>query len=241
MKRKLLVGMAVAMVWAAGIELLSQSPVQPDGLVQPVRQRMERVLRLPELPAAAERIAPLTLHLVLTPEGGPPREVVQQKVTRTAARVHIVASDGAEWFFEQNPLDTRRGSGYLVQHAIRTIIVHEDSELRNLLGLTGWAQILSLGYDTETLSNLSATPAARVLNGIEFVRYTSKASDADPTELWWSSNDVLADGFTLTRPEGRWRVTISSVTREVDSKVLESPIARLPEYRVVTLSEWLEQ
>lgn len=89
---------------------------------------------LPPLPADADRIPPQTLEVVL-PAG-------LHTIVRTPGRI-LVAHREREWLFERNVLDPRRASATLVEHASRAIVVYEESDLRNLLGLNGWADVLA--------------------------------------------------------------------------------------------------
>ncbi|MGE3840315.1 MAG: hypothetical protein AB7I50_01885 [Vicinamibacterales bacterium] len=244
MGSNVIIGIALASLVGGGMGLSAQVPspsteTSPSTrLIAPVRQRTVPPLRLPaDLPEGAERRAPLTLEVVLTPDGGAVGQSVRQVVTGAASRMHVSSSDGAEWWFEQNAVDRRRAAGQLVQHASRTIIEHTESELRSQLGFGGWAQVLALGFDVEALASLSATPEHRQKNGIDFVRYEG----ADGSSLWWSPDELVADDFMLFSPQMRWRVTIESVARDVDPQRLESPASRFPEYRLLTLSDWLEQ
>ena len=47
----------------------------------------------------------------------------------------------------RNSVDPRRVSGMLIDHASRSIVVHEESDLRSRLGIDGWAEALLLGLD----------------------------------------------------------------------------------------------
>ncbi len=120
--------------------------------VMPVRKGAPPApLALTPLPPGAERVTPLTLHLrVTTRASGRVRER-RQTMTRTFDRVHVVNSDvasaasGVEWLFERNPVDPRRASATYVAHAAKTIVVYSESDLLTMLGIPGWAHILTMG------------------------------------------------------------------------------------------------
>lgn len=89
---------------------------------------------LPPVPADADRLPRQTVEVVL-PTG-------PHTISRTPERI-LVAHRDREWLFERNTLDPRRASATRVEHTSRLIIVYEESDLRNLLGLNGWADVLA--------------------------------------------------------------------------------------------------
>ena len=105
----------------------------------PARRAPEAPLSvLPALPAGADQIAPMTLELVV--------KTRRQTITRTADRIHV-RGQGNEWLFVRNVRDSRRVSGTLVDHAARAIVFHDESDLRSMLGMNGWADALNLGFE----------------------------------------------------------------------------------------------
>ena len=112
----------------------------------------------PELPAGADQVDPLTFEMITTHTPRKGKAASQrQVVSRTKDRIHI-ATAGKEWLFEQNPVDARRVSAYLVHHDAKTVVLHEESDLRNTLGITGWADVLTVG--TDPASPHALTPRA---------------------------------------------------------------------------------
>ncbi len=87
----------------------------------------------------------------------------------TITRVHATASDQREWLFEQNSVDPLRVTGFQVVHAAQTIVVYEDSDLRNWLGLRGWADVIAMG-DSGGLRR-SADPLTLRHPTLRFPRY----------------------------------------------------------------------
>jgi len=196
----------------------------------------------PALPASADRVAPLTLEVLVRrrPASGPP-VVVRQTVTRTADRIHVAAGEGREWLLERNERDPRRASGFVIDHAERAIIEYGESDLRNHLGIRGWADAFMLGFDRSLLDSLRATGQARTLGGVRFVRYAPVGKAATMREAWWSDEQALASGFVTTEGEGSTRFTIERVRVGVDVDVLRRPSERLPTYRVLDLADWLDR
>jgi hypothetical protein len=136
--------------------------IAPDGVAVPVAPiRRGAVLPLPPpppaLPPGADAVEPQTVRLTVraSAAGGRAR-TARQTVSRTAARIHIALADGGEWLFERNAVDPRRTSAYAVVHASRVIVAYSDTDVRNLLGISGWAQVLTFGCRV-----LPATAAAR--------------------------------------------------------------------------------
>src|SRR5690606_13682682 len=101
----------------------------------------------PELSAEADRIAALTLEELIEAPG-----TSRRTVSRTANRIHIAFDDGREWLYVRNPVDSRRAIGYMVVHSQKHISTYSESDLRNAVGVRGWADVLSLGFDPKLLA-----------------------------------------------------------------------------------------
>lgn len=84
-------------------------------------------------------------------------------------------------------------------------------DLRNMLRLNGWADVLMLGFDAGAVSRLTPTDQSRTMAEIRFVKYGAAT-----------------------------RVSVERLSAGVNAAVLRSPLARFPEYKVVNLAEWLE-
>lgn len=196
----------------------------------------------PALPAVAERVTPLTLNATIRrkPTQGPV-ETLQQTISRTADRIHIGASNGREWLFERNPRDPRRVSAALVEHASKAIVLYEDSDLRMMLGIRGWVDVLALGFDTSVLDAYKRAPEVRTVGGIRFARYTDDRTQPRAGDVWWSEEQVLASGFTIADASGSTRFSIDRLRAGADATLLKHPDARFPTYRVFDLANWLER
>jgi hypothetical protein len=190
----------------------------------------------PELPPGADRVTPLTVHLTITTRARGRARAIAQTVTRTADRVHVAAASGAEWLFERNPVDPRRASGFFIEHTARTIVAYSDSDLRAMLGIPGWAHILTMGVDARTLATLSASAETRAVGGLRFVRMSGGPAHA-PT-LWWNADQLLPAEF-VTREGGSLRV--ERLTAVADLGLVRPPDLRFPTYRMIELADWLEQ
>lgn len=99
----------------------------------------------PDLPERLMSIPPETVTLTGRRGSGTAASRGKHVVSRTSERVHLALPDGNEWLFARNAIDPRRASGVLVHHERRALIEHEESDLRNWLGIRGWADVLALG------------------------------------------------------------------------------------------------
>ncbi len=255
---------ALAIAFVTGSVLVATSPVdafpvqapareQPvtrappdtsDGVV-PIVPKRRAPLPLPPpppaLPSGADRVTPLTLDATIRRQTASGRvHAFRQTITRTAERIHVVSSDGPEWLFERNPVDTRRVSGILIDHASRTIVFHSDTDLRNMFAIPGWAHALTLGFDLSLLSNLKPSVDARTIGGIRFTRCSLARHAGEPLDVWWNAQEMLPAEFTSSDETGRIQVSIDSIRIAADQNVLRPPASRFPEYRTVDLADWLE-
>jgi hypothetical protein len=194
------------------------------------------------LPPGAERVAPLKLDVLIRRQASPGRaERWHQTIHRTADRIYVAEPGRREWLFERNVRDVRRVSGSLIDHGSRTIIVYEESDLRNAFGIAGWAKVLALGIDPGWLSEFVTTEEARIVGGIHAVRYTPVDRRRNATEVWWSADEVLPVAFTIADGTGVTRFSIERVDAGVDATLLRSPASRFPTYAVVQFADWLER
>lgn len=225
----------------AGQEPSIPSPV-PGSLVfvHPARRPSASTAPLPPLPTAAHEVTPLTLQvMVQRSTAGGRTATVRQTVSRTRERVHIDAGQ-REWLFVRNPVDPRRVSGVLVDHATRTLIEHEESDLRHMVGVAGWIDVLSLGLDPAVLPGL-VKGETRSVEGFRFRRYTAPAREDGVSEAWWCEEQLLAREFVVRERSGSTRLFVERMRRGVDVARLDAPSLRLPDYRIVGLAEWLEE
>lgn len=196
----------------------------------------------PDLPPGAERVTPVTVEALIRrqPPGGEAR-TVRQTITRAADRVHVAASGGREWLFERNVRDPRRVFGWAIDHASRVIVVYDESDLRTALGLRGWASVLTMGFDLESLAGLKRSGQSRSIEGIAFAHYASDREDAAIREVWWSDDQIFPCEFVTADGTGSIRFTVESVRVGVDATLLQAPPSRFPTYRVYELADWLER
>ncbi len=196
----------------------------------------------PALPAAAERVTPLTLEMVVRWKPAAGRaQTLQQTVSRTADRVHVAARHGREWLFERNIRDPRRVSGFLIDHASQAIVAHEESDLRMMMGLRGWADVVMFGFDRDVLGDYKRTAQTRTIGGLRFARYATDRTHAWTRELWWSEEYLLPGEFTTGDSKGFTRFSIKHLRAGVDLSLLRPPESRFPAYRVFSVADWLER
>jgi hypothetical protein len=189
----------------------------------------------PPLPDGADRISSLTLRTVVRKSAAGRAREVRQTITRSAERIHVVAPGGVEWLFERNPRDPRRVAGHYVEHAAKTIVYHSDSDLRTLMGIDGWARLLTLGFDPRSLDGMRPTGGMRTIAGLRFVRHAG-----GDEAVWWSSEALFPAELSRQAPGRPPRLVVESVSTTVDSAVLRAPSRRFPAYRAIDVAEWLE-
>ena len=211
-------------------------------LTQPARRTPEAPPGPPpNVPAVAEGIKPVTVIAVVRRRSAQGRtDTLRQTITRTPNAIHIAAGNGREWWFERNPVDPRRVSASLVEHSAKVIVLYGESDLRILLGIRGWADVLALGVDIDALRSYERAGHARTVDGIRFARYAEPTRDAPLTDVWWSEAQFMASSFTLKDDQGSTRFTIERVRDRVDNALLGPPDRRYPQYRVADLANWLD-
>ena len=161
-----MVALLVISFLACGVRAAGQEAQgAQEAKIQPPRRRAiaAPIAALPELPSDADRIAPETLDIVARDqriEAG--QQGLKERITRTVDRIHL-SSNGREWLFERNPRDPRRVSGTLIDHAAKALIFHDESDLRNMLGMGGWADALKLGSEPGFAVRRTAVPVDHAL------------------------------------------------------------------------------
>jgi len=238
---------AVACAWlvhdaAPGAQRVATSNGEEWVLTIPTRRTPDASPALPpELRPGADRITPLTIEVVVQRQrtSGAP-QTLRQTIVRTADRIHIMTKE-REWLFERNPRDPRRALASAVEHRSQTIVRYEETDLRMMLGIRGWADVLSLGFDVAWLAASTRTEDVRTQGGIRFARYTVSGPDARVTDLWWCEEQVLPGRFSVGDASGKTRFTVERVRSGADSLLLAPPEERFPKYRVAGLADWLEQ
>jgi hypothetical protein len=191
----------------------------------------------PALPKGADRIPPITFEMVVSAGGA---RSAKQMVTRTVDRLHLATRE-REWLFERNIQDQRRVYGFLIDHTSRTIVTYDESELRLLMGVRGWSDVLLLGFDAGALSQYTPTHMSRSIGGIRYTRYVAKTADVTPREIWWSEQHLLVHDFTFANQQGVARLSTGGARASIDRRVLDPPPVRFPAYAVTNVSDWLER
>lgn len=176
----------------------------------------------PPLPAGALSVKPATVEIAI--RRGPAsrtQQVVRQTVSRTSERIHLTANDGREWLFERNPIDPRRVSASLIEHASQAIVLYEETDLRMALGIRGWADVLALGFDTQVLGRYERKQDVRTIGGIRFARYASDATGG-AADVWWSEDQALPStsrsSVTRGSAESRWNAWGPELTRSASAR-----------------------
>ena len=194
------------------------------------------------LPAAADQVAPLILDVriqIQVPAGR--REDWRQTIHRTADRIHVSGAGRREWLFERNVRDARRVAGSLVDHDSRTIVVYEESDLRNAVGIDGWANVLTLGLNPDWFGSLVPTVETRIVKGIRAVRHTPLDRRGNPSEVWWAADEALPVAFTIADGAAITRLSVERVAAGADASLLRTPASRFPHYAIVQFADWLER
>ena len=164
--------------------------------------------------------------------------LLRQVVSRTADTIHIAGSDRREWLFERNTIDPRRVSAAVVEHASQTIVLYEESDLRMMFGIRGWADVLTLGFDSETLVRYKPTREVHAIGGIRFSRWAATDRAGSASDVWWSNEHALPAEFATGDGPGGTRVLIERARAGVNPAVVAPALHRFPKYRVVELADW---
>jgi hypothetical protein len=56
----------------------------------------------------------------------------------------VVTTKNREWLFQRNSVDSRRVSATITEHPEKAVVEYAESDVRNLLGINGWAEVLKL-------------------------------------------------------------------------------------------------
>lgn len=205
--------------------------------VLPARRLVAAAPTPPPLPPGADRVRPLTLEVRVTTRAGAHAQTRVQTVTRSFDRVHVATVTGVEWLFERNPVDSRRVSASAVQHADKTIVVYSESDLRMMLGIPGWAHVLTMGVDAQ-LVPATASGRARTMAGLRFTRAAVEV-DGGRGRLWWNAEQLLPLEYGSAKAGSS--LTVVKIALGADTARLAAPELRFPSYRVVELADWLEE
>jgi hypothetical protein len=195
----------------------------------------------PELPAEALSLRPLTLEARgLWPDG---TDATVYHVTRTADRVHVRAGPTREWFYARNPVDPRRVSGVMVDTAQRVLVSYEESDLRNVVGIRGWLDVITLGVDLTALEGMDAAQESRVVDRVAFTRFTARGQNDAISDVWWSQSHLLPLRVVSRGTNGTpaVRLSVVAIRDAVDEALLQAPAVRFPGYREIGYADWLEK
>lgn len=131
----------------------------------------------------------------------------------------------------------------MVDHEHRVLVTYEESELRNVLGIRGWLDVVTLGFDAAALADMKATTESRTRDGLEFTRYTARLSGGAVTDVWWCQTDLLPLEVAVRDSSGSSvaRLSVQTARPTVDHGLLVSPSARFSDYREIGYADWLEQ
>jgi hypothetical protein len=245
--RSLLLLPIVAIVLGPGLSASPQragGPGDPTSLVVAVRRTpppAAEPVQPPSLTVGVMRIRPLTFTATIERRAEGRTSTETHVITRARDRMHVQIEAGREWLFQQNPVDGRRVSGALVDHATRTIVVHDESDLRRRLGLRGWADVVTFGIDDELLARFATTADARTVGGIRFTRYDAPAAQAGVSDVWWNRDHALPGAFTVARGLTSVRFSVSRIGPVAKREVLAPSRSRYPDYRVIDLADWVER
>jgi hypothetical protein len=225
-------------------EVYAQGKNAHDAPILPLRRdTADSVVQIPNLPTSAQNVTPLLLTAsIQTRYSNARMETLKQTISRTSDRIHVATMPGVEWLFERNSVDHRRVSGSLIDHSLRTIIVYEESDLRNMLGIRGWIDVLAMGVDIDLLNQLKVTGQSKGLSGFTFVRYLPNSKQGFIQDAWWNRDFLFPSTFVTSDGDGTIRTfKLERIGTKVDEEILRRPSVRFPTYRVVDLAEWLEE
>jgi hypothetical protein len=153
----------------------------------------------------------------------------------------VAHRNGREWLFERNPIDPRRVSATCVEHASQAIVLYDETDLRVVLGIRGWADVLSLGFDSDVLRRYQRTEEARTIGGIRFARYVIAGTREPVHDVWWSDEEALPSSFVIAANAVVTRFSVERARAGADAGLLRPAPARFLKYRVFALADWLEK
>lgn len=200
---------------------------------------------IPALPENAAGLPDLTLEFreIVAGDGTARRRESDRILTRSRNRVHLRFSGGRqEWLFLQNPVDPRRLSGLLINHAENVIVTYYESDLRMQGVARGWLDVLTLGLDARIIGELSPAAETTEFAGARFGKLVAKKPREDGlVEVWWSEELLLP--MRVVRQTGQTTQTyeLTRLTRGADPVVLEDPLRRFPGYTTVDFADWHEE
>jgi hypothetical protein len=215
---------------------LAQERMPPRGFTQPERHKTTPAPAPPVLPAVVANVPAYTMQVSIGPTDGPATARRRRVVSRAPDRVHVAEGRDTEWLFRRNPLDYSRVSAQLTDHRAQTVTTYDESDVRNLLAIEGWAGVVSLGFDHALLAGASPTGERRHVGPVVFSRYATPRSS-----FWWNQEAGVATDFVQHSPGQALWVVVEQLSAGVDPSVLREPVERVPAYTFLDVAEWLEQ
>ena len=232
---------------AFGYELAPSGASASSGAlaVTPVRSTSHQPppFVLPTLLPELANPARLTIELETRQVGTPGGAVQRKTVTRTADRVHVsLGPSGPEWLFVQNTADGRRMAGTMLDHPHKTIIEYDESELRSGGVGRGWADVVSLGVESEIFPVVVPTGKREKLDGFEFEQLRRRdGTQGRIREIWWSGEAALPLRVMIDDGPSKIEVVVHAIRRKVDASVLRDMRERYPAYTVMDISDYREK
>lgn len=208
----------------------------------PARQSAKAAppIQIPAVPDACDRAPSLTLEVVVHTGAGPD---LRKTITRTATRVHVKfgeSAKGPEWLLIRNPVVPTRVDATLVNHSHEAILEYDDTALRNMGIATGWAEVVALGVNPNSLTEAKGPPAERRLSNVSFANFALEEAGASAETLWWSDSACLPLSVSKKLASAQTS-TITSISERIDAELLKDPRSRYPTYQSVEAIDWLEK
>jgi hypothetical protein len=202
------------------------------------RSETPAAVPLPEVPAALIAPAEVTLELETTSTRGGRTVRRRESVARSAHRIHVRGvDDPIEWLFVQNPVDPRRVSGSLIDHAKHVVLEYDEAELRMGGIARGWADVATFGIGVERLARLVPTGRREQRWGFEFAELGVPAGSAPGAHVWWSDTAALplrVEGSSST-------LELRSLRPGVEPERLLDPRQRYSTYDALDIADYREK
>jgi hypothetical protein len=238
--RRLVLGAVLFSVGAASVAALTawRQPFteldHPEAIALPVRNAPDPppIPQPPVVPTHARALPSGTFVLTTTRSDARGKRTSKQTITRTHDRIHLAIDGGREeWLFVQNAVYRDRVSGYLIDHSARHIRLYEESALRSLMQIRGWADVLTVRFDPATLAALRDTRERRQAGGSTFARFVATESTGDGVvEVWWSEALLLPLSVTVREDGTTVTSVVEHMTSEAEASLLTDPARRFPQY-----------
>jgi len=195
---------------------------------------------IPEVPRELAGAPALTAEIETRGEN---RTAHRTSVTRTSDRVHVsLGPQGPEWLFVRNPRDGRRMSATLIDREHQVLIEYDESELRSGGIGRGWADVVSLGVEPETLGQLEPTGRARSIAGHRAVEMRlPRGAGGRIRELWWSDEAAAPLQIAIEDGTSRREISVHRLRLGADESLLRDPRERYPDFAVMDVADHREK